>query len=292
MMYRVRHLTTVDYAGRVRLARFNVRLKPVSWPGQTLQDFSLTIDPQPSTMQEEFGPFMVSRSRLTIRDPLTRLSIETRFRVEVAQQSFMRDMMDGPTVSEIRRRALTHGDLSALGPASYLYASPLIGSSAEIGDWAQAYFSPDQTIVASARALMEAIHREFAYDAQATVIDTPPVDAFRQRRGVCQDFAHVMIAAARAHGIPAGYVSGYLRTIPPPGKARLVGADAMHAWANIWCGDDLGWIGFDPTNNALAQDDHIFVAMGRDYSDVAPLDGVFHGGVGQKMTVAVDVEPI
>jgi transglutaminase-like putative cysteine protease len=138
---------------------------------------------------------------------------------------------------------------------------------------------------------MAALHSEMQYDDGATGADTSPLEAFHQRRGVCQDFAHVMIVAARAHGVPAAYVSGYLRTLPPPGRPRLVGADAMHAWVNLWCGDELGWVGFDPTNNVFAETDHIFVAMGRDYGDVAPLDGVFHGGKGQEMSVSVDVEP-
>jgi len=139
---------------------------------------------------------------------------------------------------------------------------------------------------------MQAIHAAFRFDASATRADTSPTDAFRLRQGVCQDFTHVMIVAARAQGIPAAYVSGYLRTLPPPGMPRLVGADAMHAWAALWCGDALGWVGFDPTNAVLAGTDHIFVAMGRDYSDVAPLDGVFHGGDGQSMGVSVDVLPL
>ena len=147
-------------------------------------------------------------------------------------------------------------------------------------------------MIGAGRALMESLHAEFRYDGNATKIDTPAIEAFRHRRGVCQDFAHIMIIAARAHGIPAAYVSGYLRTLPPPGRERLVGADAMHAWVNLWCGDELGWIGFDPTNNLIAGTDHIFTAMGRDYSDIAPLDGVFHGGAGQEMQVAVDVEPV
>jgi transglutaminase-like putative cysteine protease len=146
--------------------------------------------------------------------------------------------------------------------------------------------------MSAAQRLMEAIHREFRYDPKATGAETPPLVAFNQRSGVCQDFAHIMIIAARANGVPAAYVSGYLRTLPPPGQPRLVGADAMHAWVNIWCGDELGWIGFDPTNNILVHEDHIVTAMGRDYADVAPIDGVFHGGVGQTMDVSVDVAPL
>jgi transglutaminase-like putative cysteine protease len=164
--------------------------------------------------------------------------------------------------------------------------------SAEIAAWAAPLLPAQQGVLAAGQALMQAIHDEFTYDGSATTTDTLPEAAFRARHGVCQDFAHVMIVAARAHGIPAAYVSGYLRTIPPPGRPRLVGADATHAWAALWCGDELGWIGFDPTNATLARSDHIFTAMGRDYADVAPLDGVFHGGAGQTMTVAVDVVPV
>lgn len=293
MMYRVRHITTVDYAASVSLARFNLRLKPAPWPGQTLRDYALVIDPIPWTVQEEQGPFLVNKSRLTIRDPLLHLNIECSFLVDVATPSFVQAMVEGPTVADVRLAALAHGDLSPLGPATYVYASPIVtGGSAEIGEWARGHFMPDRNVVEASQSLMEAIHGEFTYDAKATEAETPPLDAFRQRSGVCQDFAHIMIAAARANGVPAAYVSGYLRTIPPPGQPRLVGADAMHAWVNIWCGDTLGWIGFDPTNNCLVRQDHIFTAMGRDYSDVAPLDGVFHGGLGQKMTVSVDVEPV
>lgn len=292
MIYDVRHLTTLEYDGHVRLARLNVRLKPAPWHGQTLTDYRLSIDPLPWTIQEDSGPFIVNRSRLTMKDPLTRLSIDSRFRVEVAPPSFAKDIMVGPTVAEIRQLALTRADLSALGPATYLYASPLAQQAQEIADWAQPFFGPGLGITAAGHALMQAINVGFQYDDEATGTDTRPLEAFRSRRGVCQDFAHIMIVAARAHGVPAAYVSGYLRTLPPQGQARLVGADAMHAWANLWCGDQLGWVGFDPTNDVIAESDHIFVAMGRDYGDVAPLDGVFRGGTRQVMDFFVDVEPV
>jgi transglutaminase-like putative cysteine protease len=136
---------------------------------------------------------------------------------------------------------------------------------------------------------MRRIRTEFKYDPKATVISTPLTEVFEKRHGVCQDFAHAMIAGLRGLGLPAAYVSGYLRTIPPPGKPRLVGADAMHAWTSLWCGEELGWVGFDPTNDIFAETDHIFIAMGRDYGDVAPLDGVFHGGSKQTMDYSVDV---
>lgn len=291
MIYTVRHLTRIEYAGVVSLARFNVRLKPAPWPGQVVRNYALVIDPVPWTVQEDYGPWVVNRSRLTIRDPLTRLSVESRFTIEVSPPSFDLDMAVAPSVAEIRKLALANRDLTATGPASYLYSSPMAPHAQPIAEWARPFVNEGVSILAAGKALMHAIHDQFTYDGKATEADTPPADAFAQKRGVCQDFAHIMIVAARAHGLPAAYVSGYLRTRPPPGKPRLVGADATHAWVALWCGEGLGWVGFDPTNACLARGDHIFTAMGRDYGDVAPIDGVFHGGGGQKMTVSVDVAP-
>lgn len=300
MLYDVRHQTTVSYENPVRLARFNLRLRPARWPGQELDRFALTIDPVPWAIEDETGPFVVNRSRLVIREPLEHLMIESRFRVDVSEPSLIEAMVQpggdgttgGPSVAEVRTRALASRDLSAMGPAGYLYPSPLAPASAAITAWAGAMLGDNRGVIEAGTLLMEAIHREFLYDGSATSVETTPDEAFGRRHGVCQDFAHVMIAAARAHGVPAAYVSGYLRTIPPPGQPRLVGADATHAWACLWCGDELGWIGFDPTNATLARADHIFTAMGRDYGDVAPIDGVFLGGAEQALAVAVDVVPV
>jgi transglutaminase-like putative cysteine protease len=292
MIYAVTHKTTIRYSGLVSVAQFNVRLRPAPWPGQNLRDFRLTVDPLPWTRQDEPGSYVVNQSRLTMRDPIAELTIESRFTAEVLPSLVDHASAASPTVADVRARALTLPDLTAWGPASYLFASPIASPAPEIAGWARGLIADDMPVLAAGQALMHAIHGEFHYDSDATKTDTPPVDAFRKRHGVCQDFAHVMIIAARAHGIPAAYVSGYLRTLPPPGMPRLVGADAMHAWAALWCGEELGWVGFDPTNDVFARTDHIFVAMGRDYSDVAPLDGVFHGGAGQAMFFSVDVAPL
>lgn len=292
MIYEVRHVTRIRYASIVRLARFNLRLKPAPWSGQVLRSYALTIDPVPWTVQDEVGPYIVNRSRLAMKEPLSRLAIESRFTVEVLPPAIRYESAAAPSVQEVRNRALACQDISEASPASYLYASPSAPITADIGNWGRPFFNEGDSVLDSARALMGEIHAQFRYDSKATDSSTLPDEAFRRRRGVCQDFAHIMIVAARAQGIPAAYVSGYLRTLPPPGQPRLVGADATHAWANLWCGEELGWIGFDPTNNALVQTDHIFTAMGRDYSDVSPLDGVFHGGHGQTMQVEVDVMPV
>lgn len=289
MLYDVRHRTVAHYAGAVRLARLNVRLKPAAWPGQRLIAYALEVSPRPALIEADRGPFVVERERLTIREPIEELVIESRFRIEVMDKAVP---MTGPGLDALREAAIASRDLSALGPAGYLYPSGVATPVAEIAAWAAPFFAGGGDVIAAARAILAAFKAEFRFDGGATGTDTPPAEAFRERHGVCQDFAHILIVAARAWGVPAAYVSGYLRTLPPPGQTRLAGADAMHAWVNLWCGAELGWIGFDPTNDMIAGSDHIFVAMGRDYADVAPLDGVFHGGGGQAMAVAVDVVPV
>ena len=291
MNYRVTHVTEVKYDALVNLARFNLRLKPAEWPGQTLVDYRLEVSPMPRDLVQESGPFVVNTSRLTLDKPISSLTVTSEFSVRVDQALPLFDDPQ-PTLSQVRHLALADRDLTARGPACYLFASPITGSVSEIAAWATTFLASDIGVAEAALALMHAIHDQFAYDSKATKADTPPAEAFAERRGVCQDFAHIMIIALRAYGIPAAYVSGYLRTNPPPGKARLVGADATHAWVNVWCGIGLGWIGFDPTNAMLAGNDHIFTAMGRDFADVSPLDGVFIGRSGQRMKVSVEVTPL
>ncbi len=291
MMFRVTHVTDIRYASAVRLARFNVRLEPVAWPGQRLFDYRLKVSPRPASILTSQGPYVVNTSRLALGEPIASLRIESSFSVQVSPVAV--DLAGPcPTVAEIRHAAPASRDMTPLAPAAYLFNSQIVSIAAEIGEWAQGCLAPECGILPAGRALCHAIYTQFAYDSDATKTDTPPLAAFRQRRGVCQDFAHIMIAALRTHGIPAAYVSGYLRTIPPPGRPRLVGCDAMHAWVAIWCGEALGWVGFDPTNDVVVQADHITVAMGRDYADVAPVDGVFHGNDGQQLRVAVDVLPV
>ena len=291
MNYRVTHVTEVKYDALVNLARFNLRLKPAEWPGQTLTGYRLEVSPEPKTIVDEVGPFVAHTARLTLDKPTASLTVTSEFFVTVDRVLPCLDELV-PSLSDVRSEALADRGLTARDPASYLFTSPIAVMTPEIAEWAASRLAPESSVIAAASALMHAIHDEFAYDSKATKADTPPLQAFRARRGVCQDFAHIMIIALRHAGLPAAYVSGYLRTNPPPGKARLVGADATHAWVNVWCGESLGWVGFDPTNAILAGNDHIFTAMGRDFSDVSPLDGVFIGGGGQRMKVSVEVTPL
>ncbi|MDE1916286.1 MAG: transglutaminase family protein [Sphingomonadales bacterium] len=293
MIYRVRHTTRLFYSNLVRLARFNLRLHPVEWPGQSLCDYRLDVSPKPARIRQTTGPWLVNETHLAMREPLARLDITSSFRVEVKPPRHDIATLAGPSIAQLRREALAFPSVSPVSPAPYMFASPIARIwPEEIGAWGRQWLHDEAPVVQASLALMMAIHQEFAFDATSTRPDLPPIDAFRARRGVCQDFTHVMICAARAMGLPAAYVSGYLRTNPPPGMPRLIGADMMHAWVGIWCGAELGWLGFDPTNARLAATDHIVIAMGRDYGDVAPLDGVFHGGSGQTMTVSADVVPV
>lgn len=291
MQYRVKHVTEVRYDGLVNLARFNLRLKPAVWSGQVLLDYRLTVSPTPRAIVESSGPFVVNVSRLSLAKPTAQLTVTSEFSVTVDRPPLPPGTI-APSVDQVRQEALTARGLSAADPSAYLFGSAIAALSPEIAAWAAPILQDAPDVVSASLALMHAIHDQFTYDSKATSVKTPPLAAFAKRRGVCQDFAHVMIIALRDFGLPAAYVSGYLRTIPPSGRARLVGADATHAWVNVWCGNELGWIGFDPTNAMVAGNDHIFTAMGRDFADVSPVDGVFIGGRGQRMKVAVGVTPV
>jgi transglutaminase-like putative cysteine protease len=197
-----------------------------------------------------------------------------------------------PSWESVRDVALEASSLGPASPVGYVFASSLVPVLGPVTAYAAASFPHGQGILGGAVDLMHRIRREFKYDPKATVISTPLKEVFEKRHGVCQDFAHVMIAGLRGLGLPAAYVSGYLRTYPPAGQPRLQGADATHAWVSVWCGSEIGWIGFDPTNDLLVENDHIILAIGRDFSDVSPVDGIIVGSRKQKLAVAVDVLPV
>lgn len=291
MLYDVSHRTRFRYSYPVRFTRCNLRLEPIRWDGQELEGYALEVTPRASLAEIRSAGYPANIVRLVVKQAAREVVIESRFRVRVNRAvPDVRD--DDPTVAEVARAARASRDLSSTGPANYLSASPLIALEPAIADWMADEVRPDRGIIEVGYALARRIRDEFRYDGNATVTDTPPIEAFAARHGVCQDFAQIMISGLRAHGLPAAYVSGYLRTIPPPGKPRLVGADATHAWVMLWCGPDRGWLGFDPTNACAMASDHIVTAIGRDYSDVSPIDGIFLGQGDQHSEVEVDVEPV
>ena len=291
MRYVITHITTFRYDAPMRYARCNLRLRPFDWDGQILDSFDLAVDPHPSsTRRSRVAGYPGKVERIVVERPTRELVITSRSSLRV-DRPVPSPLPGDPSVAEIAALVRESTDLSMTGPANYLHASPMIALTPAITDWCAETMRPERGIVEAGYELTNRILKSFRYDGTATETRTTPAEAFEKKAGVCQDFAQVMIAGCRGLGLPAAYVSGYIRTIPPPGKPRLVGADATHAWVLLWCGPDRGWIGFDPTNGIYMASDHIVTAVGRDYADIAPIDGIFVGQSGQKIDVSVDVAP-
>lgn len=288
MIYDIRHLTTYEYESPVSFARCTLRLEPTSGHGQELISHKVEIRPRPSERHVRRDFFGTLTESIVIEAAHRNLRIDARSRVSVERKPPARDAAS-PSWESIRDTAFEATSLGPSSPVGYVFASPLVPVLRPVSKYAAESFKPDTGIIAGAADLMHRIRTEFRYDPKATAISTPLNEVFDKRHGVCQDFAHVMIAGLRGLGLPAAYVSGYLRTIPPAGQERLQGADATHAWVSLWCGAELGWIDFDPTNDLLVANDHIVLAVGRDFSDVSPVDGIIVGSPKQKLGVAVDV---
>lgn len=289
MYYQISHRTLYTYGSPVTVAHYIARLTPRNLPTQSCPWHEVHIRPEPaclaSARTDAYGNCVVY------------FEIEgTHAELEVVARSFVRlhprplplpaDTPPWETVRDACSKDVWTPDTAA---GEFRQASPLIPITAEFAAYAAASFVPGRPVLEAVAALNSRIFREFKFDPGATSAATPVETSFRKRRGVCQDFAHVMIACLRAMGIPVRYVSGYLETLPPPGKVKLQGADASHAWLSVWCGERLGWIDADPTNDILPSDRHITIGWGRDFSDISPLSGVSLGSGRQHLTVAVDV---
>jgi len=291
MQYDIRLKLHYEYSRATGGARHQVRVLPVTLAGtQRVVAASLSFDPQPSE-RADFADFFGNQvTSIVYRTGHESLEVRMAARVAVDRPD------PGPDVSPaVEALHAELGGVTSLEPGSphhFLASSAHAGVEAEITDYARQSAAPGRSVAALAIDFCNRIHADFAYDADATTVATRAADAFALRRGVCQDFTHIMIAGLRGLGIPAGYVSGFLRTIPPPGKERLEGADAMHAWAKVWCGSNTGWLELDPTNGMRASSDHITVGYGRDYSDVAPIVGVLKTAGGQAGEQSVDVIPV
>jgi transglutaminase-like putative cysteine protease len=288
VIYDIRHVTSYAYESPVSFARCSLRLEPRTGDGQQLVSHSVDIRPKPADRAARRDFFGTLTESILIETAHRNLRIDSRSRVSVSRQAPGR-AAPSPAWESVRDVAFEATSLGPASPIGYVFASPLVPVQRPVTAYAALSFPPGTGILDGAVDLMHRIRTEFKYDPKATVISTPLKEVFEKRHGVCQDFAHVMIAGLRGLGLPAAYVSGYLRTIPPPGKPRLQGADATHAWASLWCGTEIGWVGFDPTNDILVENDHIELAVGRDFSDVSPVDGIIVGSRRQKLTVAVDV---
>jgi transglutaminase-like putative cysteine protease len=288
VIYDIRHVTTYSYESPVGFARCSLRLEPRSGDGQQLVSHAVEIRPRPAERTVRHDFFGTHTESVLIETAHRNLRIDSRSRVSVLRRAPDR-AAPSPAWESVRDVAFEATSLGPASPIGYVFASPLVPVQQPVTLYAALSFPRARGILAGAVDLMHRIRTEFKYDPKATGISTPLDEVFEKRHGVCQDFAHVMIAGLRGLGLPAAYVSGYLRTIPPPGKPRRQGADATHAWVSLWCGEEIGWIGFDPTNDILVENDHIVLAVGRDFSDVSPVDGIIVGSRRQKLAVAVDV---
>jgi transglutaminase-like putative cysteine protease len=291
MIYDIRQTTICTYASPVAHARHVLRLTPINRSGQNVQIASLQIMPEPSQRREGQDFFGNRITWITLGERHDKLTVKMSARVSVdaiaAPQGF-----STPPYEAVREEVFATADIGPLSPAHFLFASRMVSLDPEIREYARASFAPGRPVLEGASDLMYRIKADMVYDTGATTVTTTPPMSFALRRGVCQDFAHIMISGLRGIGLPAAYVSGYLRTAPRQGAAGLQGSDAMHAWVSVWCGSATGWIGLDPTNAMLASDDHVILAVGRDYNDVAPIDGVIVASGGQRIDEFVNVMPI
>ncbi len=290
MIYNLLHRTVYEYTAPVTVSHHAARVEPRRLPQQTAERFALHILPAPALQKTRADYFGNRVWGFAIQEVHTRLEVTATSRVTVAPVTAPALALSPPWEKVVE---LFSDPVSpeVVEPYQFVFDSPLLRVSPELADYARPSFAPGTPLLVAAADLNRRIFKDFKYDPVATTVATPLEEVLAKRHGVCQDFAHLAIAAVRSLGIPARYVSGYLRTRPPAGKERLVGADASHAWFSVFC-PSTGWLDFDPTNNVLPAEEHITLAYGRDYTDVSPVTGVITGGGSHRVSVSVDVEPV
>ncbi|AMO21886.1 transglutaminase family protein [Ramlibacter solisilvae] len=291
MLLNIVHETRYEYAPPVKTAQHMAHLRPLETAHQQLLAHELVIAPAPAQSSDTRDAFGNTRTFFSLPVHHDRLRVVASSTVLTSSAP----VVDGAVRWDEASERLRYHREAAFDPASeFAFASPFVPRHPEFLDYAQDSFAPGRPLVEAARELMARIHRDFDYRPEATDVGTPALDVLRQRQGVCQDFAHVMLACLRSLGLPARYVSGYLLTEPPPGQARLVGGDASHAWVSVHVPQERGpgrWLDLDPTNGRTPGQDYVVLAIGRDYGDVSPLRGVIQGGADHRLHVAVTVTP-
>ena len=290
MEYRVCHRTTYRYVQDVHHSWHTAHLRLRRTPHQSVAASEIALSLEPSAIAARTDFFGNPLDWFALDTPHTRLEVLAQSRVTVTAPP---QYPSRESLTHERLRVLLESppDAAARDAVQYIFDSPLTGFTGEVTEYARESFPPGRPILAGAAELMSRIHRDFRYDTTVTDATTPVDRVFEIRAGVCQDLAHAAIAAMRSLGLPARYVSGYLLTQPPPGRPRLVGADASHAWFSVWA-PPFGWVDLDPTNDVIVADSHITAAWGRDYGDVAPVAGIILGGRTHAVDVGVDVIPL
>ena len=287
MTYNIVHRTLYEYAAPVSVSQHVARLEPRATNAQTCESFSLKVFPEPTLRKTRHDYFGNQLFFFTIQESHSKLEIITHSRVAVRgpQSGAPETSRAGEEIARLFRDPVSP---EVVEPYQFVFDSPQIRVSLELADYARQSFGGNTPLLTGARDLTRRIFNDFKFDTKATTVATPLEEVWEKRRGVCQDFAHLGIACLRSLGLPARYVSGYLRTRPPQGQQRLVGVDASHAWFSIYC-PGTGWVDFDPTNNCQPGEEHITVAYGRDFGDVSPVAGILTGGGKHDVKVSVDV---
>jgi transglutaminase-like putative cysteine protease len=290
LLFDISHTTTYDYLGDVSVSHHLLRLAPRDYPRQSCLSHELTILPVPATTSVRRDYFGNLTYFIGLEAPHKQLAITSHSRVALGPV-FIPEPTETPAWEIVRARCRDDHSGHALEAHEFTYPSPLVPAPEDFSEYAQPSFVRHRPVLDTVADLTRRIAEDFTFDPTATTVTTPVADVLRQRRGVCQDLAHVQIACLRAYGLPARYISGYLETNPPPGQPKLRGVDASHAWASFFC-PGLGWVDVDPTNNCFPSLRHITLGWGRDYSDVCPIRGVLMGGESQTLRVAVDVNAV
>ncbi len=289
MIYRIVHKTTYRYKTLVSFGNHAVYLTPRSLPKHRCLSHRLSITPSPATLTERIDCFGNREKFFSIQAPHTELVVEAHSKVQVGKRKPWPE--NAPAWEDVA--ASLPLDLSPSGIEAYefTFESPRVRLAKEFASYASGSFTPRRPITEALLHLTARIHNDFRFDSKATNVRTSPEEVFRKRRGVCQDFAQLQIACLRSLHLPARYVSGYLRTFPPPGRPRLIGADASHAWVSVFC-PGAGWLDVDATNNVVPSNGHVTLAWGRDYGDISPVRGMILGGRDHTLEVGVDMEPL
>lgn len=290
MRYQLTHSTRYLYDGSVTVSHHLARLSPRNLPGQQCPWHELDIRPTPVGRGVHIDSFGNTTTYFEVEGKHEMLEVIARSLVEVFPTK-AQDAMSTPPWETVRDACQAEKLTPGSDAGMFRFASAMVPVGPEFAAFARQDFPSGRPVLAGVTALTARIFQEFKFDPRATDVATPVSEVLKKRAGVCQDFAHLMIACLRSLGLPARYVSGYLETVPPPGQKRMIGADASHAWVSVFCGDAAGWVDTDPTNNVLPGERHITVAWGRDFADVSPLRGVTLGAGGQRLEVAVDVLP-
>jgi len=287
--YEIVHRTVYEYSSEVSVSQHVVHLTPRNLPSQQCLRHELIVEPAPALVTSREDYFGNSTSFFTMAGAHRTLVVTARSEVSLYPRRW-----PTPDTTPAWERARGYADRSenlTIEAQEFIYPSILIPALPALSEYARPSFSPGRPVLEAVLDLTRRIFTDFTFDPKATTVATPLEEVIRKRRGVCQDFAHFQIGCLRALGLPARYVSGYLETQPPPGKTKLVGSDASHAWVQVFV-PDYGWIEVDPTNNVMPSDRHIVVAWGRDFEDVSPIRGVISGGDKHMLKVAVDVTPV